>query len=176
MATKKNASQIPVLVLNTNFEPINITNAQRAIILILKGSAFAEETYDRMLRSGKRTMPMPSVVRLQHYRRIPEYQYTLSRKNILMRDHHTCQYCQRKLPSCELTLDHVTPKAQNGKSTWENLVACCKTCNHKKGNRTPEQANMKLMAKPRPAGAHTNRLMLRMAGKDHECWQKYLWY
>ena len=172
----KNALQTPVLVLNTNFEPINITNAKRAVILILKGSANVEETYDRTLHSGKRLMQLPSVVRLQHYRRIPDYQYTISRKNVLMRDHYTCQYCQRKLPSCELTLDHVIPRAQNGKSVWENLVACCRACNHKKGNRTPEQAGMHLASRPRAAGVHTNRLMMRTAARDNQAWQKYLFY
>ena len=90
------------------------------------------------------------VIRLLEYRRIPHQTRALSRKNILMRDRYTCQYCHRTLPSGELTLDHVIPRSRAGESAWENLVACCHPCNNRKGSRTPEEAGMKLARQPRP--------------------------
>jgi 5-methylcytosine-specific restriction endonuclease McrA len=93
---------------------------------------------------------LPSVIRLLEYRRIPHQTRALSRKNILMRDRYTCQYCQKTLPSSEMTLDHVIPRSRAGETTWENLVACCHHCNNKKGCRTPEEAGMKLTRPPRP--------------------------
>lgn len=167
----------PVLVLNGNFEPIHITHMRRAVNLVLKGSAIVEESYDQCVHSGRNwSMPIPSVIRLCDYRKIPHYHYTLSRKNVLLRDRYVCQYCHKKFQSGDLTLDHVKPKSQGGTSSWDNLVTCCRRCNHHKGSRTPEEANMKLLSKPRAAGALTNRMMLRVVGQDNEAWQKYLFF
>src|SRR5437764_14803229 len=124
----------PVLVLNASYEPINICAARRALVLILKGVASAEETAPGSVHSAKRTMSVPSVIRLLEYRRIPHQTRALSRKNILLRDRNTCQYCGVALSSGELTLDHVVPRSRGGSSTWENLVACCHQCNRRKGN------------------------------------------
>ena len=169
-------TRTPVLVLNSGFEPINITSARRALRLVLGGVAYVEEASNIIIRSGLGGLALPSVIRLISYHRIPSYSYTLSRKNVLLRDRYTCQYCQRVFPSSDLTLDHVTPRCDGGRSSWENLVACCRSCNHKKGGRTPEQAGMRLITKPRSAGSHTNRLMLRAAGGDNDMWRKYLYY
>jgi len=100
----------------------------------------------------------------------------LSRKNILMRDRYTCQYCLRTPPGVELTLDHVIPRSRAGETTWENLVACCHGCNNKKGNRTPEEAGMKLARAPRPFSLHTSRHLMRLLGKGDDQWRKYLFY
>lgn len=166
----------PVLVLNASYEPINVCAARRALILILKGVAAAEEHVPAQVHSLNRILQLPSVIRLLEYRRIPQQTRALSRKNILVRDHHTCQYCHRVLPSGELTLDHVIPRSRSGGSTWENLVACCHPCNNRKGNRTPEEAGMKLVRAPRPFSLHTSRHLMRMLGSSDLLWQKYLFY
>jgi 5-methylcytosine-specific restriction endonuclease McrA len=116
------------------------------------------------------------VIRLLEYWRIPHQTRALSRKNILMRDRYTCQYCHRTLPSSELTLDHVVPRSRAGETTWENLVACCHPCNNRKGSRTPDEANMKLSRAPRPFSLHTSRHLMRLLAKSDNQWQKYLFY
>src|ERR1700738_5096816 len=139
----------PVLVLNASYEPINICAARRALVLVLKGVAAAEEESLHAIHSARAAVRLPSVIRLLEYRRIPHQTRALSRKNILMRDRYTCQYCHKALPSNELTLDHVIPRSRAGETTWENLVACCHHCNNRKGNRTPEEAGMKPAQPPR---------------------------
>ena len=141
----------PVLVLNASYEPINICAARRALVLVLKGVATAEEQSHVTVRSAAQSIRLPSVIRLLGYRRIPHQTRALSRKNILMRDRFTCQYCQRTLPSGELTLDHVIPRSRSGETAWENLVACCHDCNNRKGSRTPEEAGMRLADNPGPS-------------------------
>lgn len=146
--------QKPVLVLNASYEPINICAARRALVLVLKGVASAEEVSLHAIHSARASTRLPSVIRLLEYRRIPHQTRALSRKNILMRDRYTCQYCHRVMPSGELTLDHVIPRSRAGESSWENLVACCHPCNNRKGNRTPEEAGMKLSRAPRLQPSH----------------------
>src|SRR2546423_12189113 len=140
----------PVLVLNASYEPINVCAARRAIVLVLKGVARAEEENGHFLPSTRFTISVPSVIRLLEYRRIPHQTRALSRKNILLRDRNTCQYCGSALSAAELTLDHVIPRSRGGASTWENLVACCHTCNRSKGNHLPYEVNMKPPREPRP--------------------------
>ena len=168
--------QQPVLVLNASYEPINICAARRALVLVLKGLASAEELTGVQLQSARRKISMPSVIRLLEYRRIPQQARALSRKNILMRDRYACQYCQKSGNSAQLTLDHVHPRSRGGESTWENLVACCHTCNNRKGSRTPEEANMKLIRQPRPFSLHTSRHLMRLLGFGEDRWKKYLFY
>jgi 5-methylcytosine-specific restriction endonuclease McrA len=166
----------PVLVLNASYEPINVCAARRAIVLVLKGVASAEEHSHAHVRSSRQAVRLPSVIRLLEYRRIPIQSRSLSRKNILLRDRYTCQYCLRTLPSSELTLDHVVPRSRAGESTWENLVACCLDCNNRKGSRTPEEAGMKLTRTPRPFSLHTSRHLMRMLARGDDKWRKYLFY
>jgi len=166
----------PVLVLNASYEPINVCAARRAIILVLKGVATAEEQSHIAVRSAVQSMDLPSVIRLTGYRRIPHQTRALSRKNILIRDRFTCQYCARTLPASDLTLDHVVPRSRAGETAWENLVACCHQCNNRKGNRTPEEAGMRLVRQPRPFSLHTSRHLMRMLARSDERWQKYLFY
>lgn len=171
-----NGLHTPVLVLNASYEPINICAARRALVLVLKGVATPEEYSSVLLRSARQALPLPSVIRLVEYRRIPHQSRALSRKNILMRDRYTCQYCLRTLPSSELTLDHVVPRSRAGETIWENLVACCHDCNNLKGNRTPEEAGMRLARPPRPFTLHTSRHLMRLLGRGDERWRKYLFY
>src|SRR6204780_1258454 len=168
--------QTPVLVLNASYEPINICGARRALVLVLKGVARTEEEQDSELPSARLRMAMPSVIRLLEYRRIPHQTRALSRKNILLRDRNTCQYCGVILPSAELTLDHVIPRSRGGSSTWENLVACCHPCNRRKGNQFPLEVGMKLMREPRTFNLHTSRHIMRLMGRSDDKWRKYLFY
>ncbi len=89
----------------------------------------------------------------------------------MVRDSHTCQYCHSTLPPSKLTLDHVVPRSRGGRSTWENLVACCHPCNNKKGDRMPDEARMTLMRPPRPFGQHARHKLL---GAGNEQWSQYL--
>ena len=130
----------PVLVLNNAFEPINICSVKRAMVLVMKGAAIVQETSGKFLRTSKVKLPLPSVVRLLVYRSVPRHTRAVSRKNIMIRDGYTCQYCRSQLPTARLTLDHVIPRSRAGRSTWENLVACCYPCNNRKGDRTPDEA------------------------------------
>lgn len=166
----------PVLVLNASYEPINVCAARRAIVLVLKGVAMTEEENGHFLHSARFAMRVPSVIRLLEYRRIPHQSRALSRKNILMRDRSTCQYCGEVLPASELTLDHVTPRSRGGLSTWENLVACCHVCNRQKGNQLLAEAGMKLLREPRAFNLHTSRHIMRMIGRSDAKWRKYLFY
>jgi len=168
--------QKPVLVLNASYEPINVCAARRALILVLKGVAAAEELSQSRVHSARASVQLPSVIRLLEYRRIPHQTRALSRKNILMRDRYTCQYCQRTLPSSELTLDHVVPRSRAGETTWENLVACCHGCNNHKGSRTPEEAGMSLVRPPKPFSLHTSRHLMRLLARSDDQWRKYLFY
>jgi len=172
----RNGLQKPVLVLNASYEPINICAARRALVLVLKGVAAPEEFSSLLLHSARSVVKLPSVIRLLEYRRIPHQTRALSRKNILMRDRYTCQYCARTLPSGELTLDHVIPRSRSGETAWENLVACCHPCNNQKGNRIPEEAGMKLVRQPRPFSLHTSRHLMRLLARSDDQWQKYLFY
>src|SRR6201996_2772500 len=169
--------QKPVLVLNASYEPINICGARRALILVLKGVAKTEEEQGTTLHAAVLRVPMPSVIRLLEYRRIPHQTRALSRKNILLRDRNSCQYCGVVLPAGELTLDHVIPRSRGGLSTWENLVACCHSCNRRKGNHLlSELSEIKLMREPRPFSLHTSRHIMRMIGHSDQKWRKYLYY
>lgn len=167
------AMTMPVLVLNASYEPVNITRARRAIVLLIKGIAEIEEARDRFVHIG---IPLPCVIRLRHYRRLPSRIQTLSRKNILMRDQHACQYCGQTFTSAELEMEHVIPRAQGGRSAWENLVAACRDCNVRKANRTPAEAGMTLLRKPRILTIHTSRALLRQMGGAEKKWRKYLYY
>jgi len=166
----------PVLVLNASYEPINICAARRALVLVLKGVASAEEESQAHVHSPRHAIRVPSVIRLLEYRRIPHQSRALSRKNILLRDRNTCQYCGEVLPSGELTLDHVIPRSRGGSSTWENLVACCHPCNRRKGNQFATEAGMKLMREPRAFNLHTSRHIMRLMGRSDDKWRKYLFY
>ncbi len=169
--------QTPVLVLNASYEPINICGARRALVLVLKGVARTEEEQGATLHAARVHMPLPSVIRLLEYRRIPHQTRALSRKNILLRDRNTCQYCGEVLSANEMTLDHVLPRSRGGLSTWENLVACCHECNRKKGSQLlHELTDMTLAREPRPFSLHTSRHIMRMLGSADANWRKYLYF
>jgi 5-methylcytosine-specific restriction endonuclease McrA len=136
-----------VLVLNHNYEPLNICSLRRAVSLILLGKAEVVRTNGHYVLTVSGGFEAPSVVRLRYSVKRPLPQVRVSRRAILARDRFTCQYCGHT--SRELTVDHVVPRRLGGMDTWENLVACCRRCNLHKSDRTPVQANMKLYRKPR---------------------------
>lgn len=168
--------QNPVLVLNASYEPVNICAARRAVVLVLKGLAAPEEMSPHSLHSSRHAYQVPSVIRLLEYRRIPHQTRALSRKNIMMRDRYCCQYCHRAGGASDLTLDHVVPRSRGGDTSWENLVASCHQCNNRKGNRTPEEAGMRLARMPRPFSLHTSRHLMRLLARGEDQWRKYLFY
>ena len=164
-----------VLVLNRQFQPVHVTNAKRAFSLLYLGvaraldrefrtfdfeswSQLSAEHGDDVVHTIDRVIRVPRVIVLQIYDRIPKTKVRFSRHNIYMRDANTCQYCQRTLPRTDLNLDHVVPRAQGGRTTWENVVCCCIECNLAKGARTPDQAGMQLKKSPvRPRWTPTFR-------------------
>jgi 5-methylcytosine-specific restriction endonuclease McrA len=160
-----------VLCINATYEPVNIVTARRAIIMVCKGVAVVEEVSQHLVRTSRIAIPVPNVIRLVRYRRVPRPNRSVSRKGILLRDGHTCQYCQSKLPAADLTLDHVVPRSRGGLSTWENLVACCFGCNNHKSNRTPQEAGMSLVKQPRQISIHAKHRLLR---GDERAWDRYL--
>ena len=151
--------------------------ARRALVLVLKGVASAEEeSAERDPFGARRRFGCRRVIRLLEYRRIPHQTRALSRKNILMRDRYTCQYCHRTLPSGELTLDHVSPALARRRIGLGESGGLLPPCNNRKGSRTPEEAGMKLARQPRPFSLHTSRHLMRMLGKSDAQWRKYLFY
>lgn len=165
--------KVPVLVLNASYEAIAICTAKRALKMWAKGIVRIEETYPHPFY---RDMLLPSVIRLNYYRRVPQKKHTVSRRNLLIRDRQTCQYCGEKPGPAKLTLDHVTPRSRGGPSTWDNLVAACLSCNNKKANRTPDEAGMKLAMPPKAMSLHTHRSLMRTMGGEIQEWRKYLYF
>ena len=159
-----------VLVLNATFEPLNTVSVPRAVALLLADKAEIVEAAEARLRSQHVTLPLPVVIRLVTYVRIPRMMpLAVTRRGVLNRDNHTCQYCGRSPHSAELTLDHVLPRSRGGKTTWENVVAACKPCNHRKNDRTPAEAHMRLLRAPfRP------RYLALVVLDVPSAWQKYL--
>ena len=159
-----------VLVLNATYEPLNTVSMPRAVALLLSDKAEIVEAAEAHLRSQHIMLPLPLVIRLVTYVRIPRMlPLGVTRRGVLRRDNFMCQYCGRMHPSAELTLDHVLPRSRGGKNTWENVVAACKPCNHRKGNRTPAEAHMRLPRQPfRP------RYLALVVLDVPPAWQKYL--
>lgn len=135
-----------VLVLNHNFEPLNICAVRRGLVLMYLGRAEVIRFSERTLSSIDEEHLVPSVLRLHEQVKRPTPQLKISRKSILARDDFMCQYCSSK---STLTIDHVFPRHRGGETTWENVVCCCLKCNNKKGSRTPSEAGMRLPHPPR---------------------------
>ena len=160
-----------VLILNQNYEPMSVINVKKAIVLLYLGKAelvVAQE--GRMVRAVSMSMPFPSIVRLSVYVKIPYKKIILSRKNILRRDGHRCQFCGRT--DVPLTVDHVLPVSRGGEDSWDNLVCACVDCNNKKGDRTPDEAMMSLRRKPMRPNHVT--FIRHVVGSLDERWKPYL--
>lgn len=178
----------PTLILNRNWQPVNVASVARALVLVWNEHArFVDpDTYqlfdwnewsnlepvgEQFIQAVSRKIRVPEVVTLSEYDRVPSTNVTFSRRNLFKRDRYTCQYCGHQPPADQLTIDHVVPRAHGGGSTWENCVLACMDCNHAKADRTPEQAGMRLRKKPtRPQwNPCYSRHTLRVSS-----WQKFL--
>lgn len=162
-----------VLVLNATYEPLSVVSLKRAVVLLLKEKAELLEAAETTLRAYGLNMPMPLVIRMVYYVRIPRaLTLPLSRRTVMARDQYTCQYCGVMPPRTELTLDHVLPRSRGGRTEWENMVVACRACNQKKGNRTPREAQMILKRPPR----RPRYVALAFLGENtpREAWNKYL--
>lgn len=162
-----------VLVLNATYEPLSVVSIKRAVVLLLKEKAELLEAAETTLRARGIAMPVPLVIRMVYYVRIPRAMaLPLSRRSIMARDQYTCQYCGATPLRAELTLDHVLPRSRGGRTEWENVVVACRVCNQKKGSRTPREAQMSLARPPR----RPRYVALALLGENHqrEAWSKYL--
>jgi 5-methylcytosine-specific restriction endonuclease McrA len=160
-----------VLVLNQNYEPMSVCSARRAIILLYMDKAEMVEKNHAIVHSVNTSIPLPSIVRLSRFVRVPRKRVLLNRKNVIKRDNHICQYCgTRQGP---VTVDHVIPRDRGGKESWENLVCACMKCNAKKRNRTPHEANMPLLKNPRRPGYLF--FIQNLVGDNDDRWKPYLY-
>lgn len=159
-----------VLVLNQNYEPLNVCQARRAIILTLKGKAEVLERDSREIKSPSFCIPLPSVIRLVYLVKRPQPQPKLTRREVFIRDRYICQYCGQK--TNELTLDHVIPRHLGGRHEWDNVVSACKACNYRKAGRIPREAGMKPIRQPSPPPPLRHYPIYSLDG--HPGWQKYL--
>ncbi len=162
-----------VLVLNQNYEPLNVCNVRRAFVLVFDGKAEVLEEHAATVRSATRAYPFPSVIRMTYLIRRPRPRVKLTRREIFIRDDYTCQYCGRH--SHDLTIDHIVPRSRGGGHSWDNLVSACKSCNHRKGGRLPNEARMNLRHPPREprAGAYYT-IERRIDGSVEDAWSKFL--
>jgi len=164
-----------VLVLNATYEPLNVVSVRRAVVLLLKEKAELVEAAETRLRAERIEVPVPLVIRLVTYVRVPRrFNLPVSRRTVLSRDDYTCQYCGVQPGKGELTIDHVLPRSRGGDHTWENVTTACGPCNRRKGNRTPVEAGMTLRREPyRPRYI---AIALLGRGDSREVWEKYLAY
>jgi 5-methylcytosine-specific restriction endonuclease McrA len=189
-----------VLVLNKLYMAIHIISVRRAFCLLCKDLAevvsqedgqfltydfqswrevsefraknFQDED-DDWIRTVNSAIQVPRVIRLTDYERLPKQTVKFNRRNIFARDNNQCQYCGRRYPTTELSLDHVIPRSQGGQSTWENIVCACLDCNVRKGGRTPREAHMALVRKPEKP-KRSPLLNLKMSHKKYQSWKTFL--
>ncbi len=163
----------PVLVLNQNYEPLNICNVRRALTLLFNGKAEVLELNHQIIHSATTDWHAPSVIRLAAMIRRPTPRAKLSRREIFIRDDYTCQYCG--LRTRDLTLDHVIPKSKGGAHTWENLVSACRSCNHRKGGKSVAEASMHLAHEPRAPRTNVYYMVYRyLRTSPNADWEKFV--
>ena len=177
-----NATGNPALVLNADFRPLSyyplsLCSWQDAVKAVFLERVSVIENYDTEVHSPTISFRLPSVVALKDYI-MPKRKPAFTRFNVFLRDNFTCQYCLQKYSANELTFDHLIPRCLNGRTTWENVVSACTTCNLKKGRRILQNTDMKLSRKPiRPDAIH-----LQNNGRNfppnflHESWRDYLYW
>ena len=161
------------LVLNSDYEPLNVCNVRRAIVMVYLGKADILHADDHNLATTDGSFAMPSVVKLRGHIRRPMPELKLSRRTVFARDNNLCQYCGAT--ARDMTIDHVVPKHAGGPATWENLVCCCRKCNMKKSDKLAHQVGMKLMRTPRrPRYVPYISLTKYLTGRQNEIWKSYL--
>ncbi len=163
----------PVLVLNQNYEPLNVCDIRRAFNLLGSEKAELLERNHQVIHTPTLAIPAPSVIRLVYLVRRPRPRVKLSRREVFARDAHACQYCG--VTSRDLTIDHVMPKHRGGRHEWENLVTACRACNHRKGSKTLAEARMTLRREPRAPRADVRYLYgTYLADEQNDAWRSYL--
>jgi 5-methylcytosine-specific restriction endonuclease McrA len=161
----------PVLVLNANFEPINVCGFERAIGLMLTEKASLILNGRGLIKTARTAYPIPSIIRLTRMVIRPRLKVSLSRHEIFRRDHWICQYCGN--PSQILTVDHILPKHLGGQHTWSNLVTACPSCNHRKGGRTLRESGMSLKHIPKEPSTSAAYIFARFLNENQD-WHSYL--
>jgi len=188
-----------VLVLNKHYMALRVITVRRAFCLLFRNLAQVisvedgqYQTYDfeswaelsqlklqfepsahEWLRTVHLDIAVPRIIRLLFYDKLPRQEVKFNRRNIFARDRNRCQYCGKRFPMAELSLDHVVPRSQGGKSTWDNVVCSCLRCNVRKGGRTPEQAHMTLTSKPiRPK--RSPAISLKLTSERYASWKEFL--
>jgi 5-methylcytosine-specific restriction endonuclease McrA len=163
--------KMKTLKLDSTYRPVGVIDCIEALVMCIVGKATAVEEYEDEISSPSITFKLPSVIVLKTVVKFISTGIRPSRNNILWRDKNQCQYCGVIEAPRDMTIDHVTPRSRGGENTWTNLVTCCKRCNQKKGNRTPEEANMSLLNKPiKPKNS-----VLRQISDVQPIWNIYLW-
>lgn len=159
------------LKLDSTYRPVGVIDCLEALVLCIVGKATAVEEYEDEISSPSVTFKIPSVIVLKNVVKFISRSIRATRNNIIWRDKNTCQYCGYVGTSSNLTLDHVLPKSRGGDNSWLNLVTCCKKCNQKKRDRTPEEADMKLLNKP----VKPKHTVLKNINEVQPIWNIYLW-
>ncbi len=190
-----------VLLLNRLYMAVRVVNARRALTLLYRELAevvsvddgqylaydfddwievsqfkqrFEPEKHD-WIRTVRFQIAVPKIIRLLGYDKIPSSGVKLNRRNLFARDQNRCQYCGKRYATNELSLDHVVPRSQGGENTWDNIVCACIHCNVRKGGRTPEQANMRLISRPtRPRRSPV--LTIKLSDSKYASWKQFLDY
>lgn len=172
-----------VLLLNGNtWEPLSVISVPRAINLLLADKAIMVEKTDHKLRSVRDQFTVPSVIALRTYVNVPRRQAHWSRRGVLVRDNYTCVYCKvrpgssskgKLVTKSDFTVDHIVPKSRGGKDTWTNTACACYSCNHRKGDRLPHEAGMRLGWEPKTP--RTSYLVIAV-GSGPEAWKRYIEY
>jgi 5-methylcytosine-specific restriction endonuclease McrA len=161
----------PVLILNANFAPIHVCTTRRAIVLVLTGKASLVMNGRGVIKTISHAYPRPSIIRLGKMIKRPRPRTTLNKREILRRDHYTCQYCGQNKK--QLTLDHVIPRRLGGEHSWKNLVTACSACNHRKGGYSLNQVNMHLSRHPKAPPASAPYIFGKYVPENQE-WVHYL--
>ncbi len=161
----------PVLVLNANYEPLDVCTVRRALGLLLAEKAHLVLNGRGKIHTVRATFEIPSVIRLDYMVKRPRPRVKLSREEIFRRDNYTCQYCGRRVS--KPTIDHVVPRHLGGQDTWDNLVTACAACNARKGGRTLEQAHMRLLKQPAPPPMSAIYRFRRYLA-SHQEWEDFL--
>lgn len=198
MAAGVSSLEASVLVLNRVYMPVRVTTARRAFTLLFgeraevishedgRYASYDVDTWAELsayrdlfspdtdwIRTVRVNIAVPRIIRLLGYDRLPKRHVKLNRRNVYARDHGSCQYCGKRFPTSELTLDHVVPRRLGGENTWENLVCACVKCNSRKGGGTPREAGMKLIRVPE-VPPRNPVISLRIGEDKYACWQTFL--
>lgn len=168
-----NVEVMKALKLDSSYRPIDVIDALEALVMCLVGKARVIEKHAKEIRSVSKSFKLPAVIVLNRYVKFQFSYVSCNRENVLWRDNNTCQYCGKTGNPEKLTLDHVIPRSRGGDNSWQNLVAACKKCNQKKGNKTPAEAHMhplKIPKKPK-------NCVLRKLKEENisPVWKDYLW-